>query len=209
MGVQAANETTGTPFGPIPVYTEALFDAAKKQGEEVGVAQDMLKLKNSWMLPDFKAGLEKINTDPELDVVGKAKGLVELLQPMASKVAPKFIVFLAKKQRFWDLHKINKEFVRRLYANQSIAPVKIRVAQKLTEEQVEKVKEKMRKIVGVSDVKLIQEVDGSLLAGFEIEYLYEDPEATHEPSAGISLSLRNILDKMALSEGVDVTVAAL
>ena len=60
-------------------------------------------------------------------------------------------VFLAKKNRLNGLKTICFEYVQSMYYTQSITPVTVRVAQRLTEPQMEKVKEKMKQKAGTKD----------------------------------------------------------
>eukprot|EP00415_Alexandrium_ostenfeldii_P001097 UN1097 len=114
----------------------------------------------------------------------------------------KFITFLAKKQRLMAIKPILKEYVAELYYNQSIAPVTIKSATVLSDEQLESIKEKMKAKTGTEDVKLITEIDGSLMAGLTIEWGYTDPEKLENPTNGIDLSLKSYLQKAAVNEGV-------
>lgn len=93
-----------------------------------------------------------------------------------------------------------------MYFNQSITPVTVKVAQRLTEQQMEKIKEKMKKKAGTRDIKLVVEVDPSLIGGLQLEWGYTDPQNRYAPSYGVDLSLKNILEKRALQKGV-VTAA--
>ncbi|CAE8597629.1 unnamed protein product [Polarella glacialis] len=118
-----------------------------------------------------------ITNDWDLDAVSLSKKLVETMGNMKSTVVPKFVTFLAKKKRLISLKKIVNQFVTTLYQQQSIAPVTVKSAQRLTEAQQASIKAKMKAKLGVQDIKLIQEVDASLLAGFFLEWGYVDPEA--------------------------------
>ena len=62
-------------------------------------------------------------------------------------------VFLAKKNRLNGLKSICFEYVQSMYYTQSITPVTVRVAQRLTETQMEKVKEKMKEKAGTRDTR--------------------------------------------------------
>jgi len=62
-------------------------------------------------------------------------------------------VFLAKKNRLNGLKSICFEYVQSMYYTQSITPVTVRVAQRLTETQMEKVKQKMKEKAGTRDTR--------------------------------------------------------
>jgi len=188
--------------GPVVVYTEALMDAANKKQEQVTVAQDMMMLKAKFLDEDFLDELQFVVNETSFKELDRAKGLIKLLEPFGSTVVPKFILFLAKKKRLMSLKVIAQEFVSKLYDSQGIAPVKVSCAQRLTDEQMEGIKEKMKEKTGANDIKLIVEVDASLLGGFTVEWGYPDPEDLSTPTDGIDLSLKAILAKAALNQGV-------
>ncbi|CAE7213386.1 atpH, partial [Symbiodinium necroappetens] len=131
------------PFGPVVSYAKALSDAAESKGEDVAATQDMLKIKELYQSEDFQDSLFLVTNDYNLTAVEQAEALIKLVQPLQSSVVPKFIVFLAKKNRLRGLKAICLEYVQSLYYRQSITPVTVRVAQRLTADQLEKLKEKM------------------------------------------------------------------
>merc|ERR1712217_697749 len=97
-------------------------------------------------------------------------------------------------------------YMSTLYETQRIEPVRVRAAQRFTEEQVEAIKGKMKAKTGASDIKLIQEVDSSLLGGLVIEWGFMDPETLDVATEGIDVSLTNVLKKAAIGQGVLVEV---
>jgi len=185
------------PFGPVVSYAKALSDAAESKGEDVVATQDMLKIKQLYQSEDFQDSLFIVTNDYNLTAVEQAESLIKLVQPQSS-VVPKFIVFLAKKNRLRGLKAICLEYIQSLYHRQSITPVTVRVAQRLTAEQLEKLKEKMREKADTDDVKIHMEVDANLIGGLQVEWGYNDPEALYAPSHGIDLSLKRILNQQAL-----------
>ncbi|CAJ1337295.1 unnamed protein product [Effrenium voratum] len=190
------------PYGPVVTYGQALMDAAKEKGEQVAVTEDALKIKKMFYDEDFLGKLVKIQNKPEYTNVEKAQQTVELLKPLKSTVMPKFIVFLAKKRRLKGLKVIMFEYAQSMYFQQSITPVKVTSAQRLSEGQLEKIKEKMKGKVGTTDVKLVPEVDPTLIGGFTLEWGYTDPVNLYAPTHGVDMSLKQILSKRALRKGV-------
>jgi len=201
--VQVRADASGLmPGGPVIAYTQALTDAAEKKDEAVPVTKDVMKIRDKFEDEEFLDELQLLVNEPGLSLLDKARGTTKLLAPFESTVMEKFIVFLAKKKRLMALKPICREYVASLYFTQSIAPVVVRSAQRLTEEQAEAVKEKMKEKAGCSAVKLVNEVDGSLLAGFVIEWGFTDPENLVAPTEGIDLSLKRFLEKRAIDTGV-------
>jgi F-type H+-transporting ATPase subunit delta len=190
------------PGGPLVVYAQALMDAAAAKNEQVQVTQDVLKIKSKFADEEFLNALIEVQNDWDNFDIDKAKKTIALLQPLKSDAVPKFIVFLAKKRRLISLKRIANEYVASLYQQQSIAPVLVKSAQRLSEEQQKSIKDKMKEKTGAKDIKLVMEVDASLLAGFTLEWGYTDPELLAAPCEGIDLSLKNYLRKSALNEGV-------
>jgi len=191
-----------TPFGPVVIYAKALMDAGREQDEEVAVTQDVIKVRDKFLDDQWQEQLVTVQNDPKLTEVQKAHKTVKLLEPLKSSVMPKFIVFLAKKNRLNGLKRIMLEYVQAMYYNQSITPVRVRSAQRLTEDQLSKIADKMKGKVGTTDVKIVQEVDPNLLGGLTLEWGYTDPEKLYAPSHGVDLSLKNVLNKRALEKGV-------
>jgi len=178
------------------------MDAASEKKEVVLVTDDVLTIKDKFEEEEWLDRLLLVQSNPKFTAVQKAKATVELLQPLKSTVMPKFIVFLAKKNRLNGLKTICFEYVQSMYFTQSITPVTVRVAQRLTEPQMEKIKEKMREKAGTKDVKLVMEVEPNLIGGLQVEWGYTDPQNRNSPTHGIDLSLKNILGKRALEKGV-------
>ena len=94
------------------------------------------------------------------------------------------------------------EYVQSMYYKQSITPIRVTSAQRLTEDQLQKIGEKMKGKVGTTDVKLVAEVDPNLIGGLTLEWGYTDPVNLYAPTHGVDLSLKNILNKRALQKGV-------
>jgi len=191
-------------YGPISLLTTVLTDTATKMKEAVPLTQDAMMLKKKYDDEDVKEELLFIMSDHSTTELEKGRQLVEIMGPFQSTVMPKFIIFLSKKKRMLSLRKICSEYVKRLYFTQSIAPVKVTSAEKLTEDQKNEIKAKMTAKIGVQDVKLLEEVDGGLLAGFVVEWNYLDPEKMHCPTESLDYSMKSHLDKMALAKGIVV-----
>merc|ERR1712039_142638 len=138
----------------------------------------------------------KFELTDQLNVAGismleSASVIINGMGPWESNVFPKFITFLAKKRRLQSLRPICEEYVSHLYCIESIEPVTVTSAAKLTDEQVEKIKTKMTEKLQVRDIKLIQKIDVKLLSGFKIEWGYTDPENPEVGAESIDLTLKN------------------
>lgn len=191
-----------TPFGPVVTYARALMDAAREKGEDVEVTKDVLMIKDKFKEEEWLDKLVTVQNDPRITEVQKAKKIVDLLMPLESTVMPKFIVFLAKKNRLNGIKVIMFEYVQSMYYKQSITPIRVTSAQRLTGDQLQKIEQKMKGKVGTTDVKLVAEVDPNLIGGLTLEWGYTDPVNLYAPTHGVDLSLKNILNKRALQKGV-------
>merc|ERR1712083_744109 len=177
-----------------------LVEAAAAKGESVPVTKDVMKVKKAFDEDeDFLHEMLAQNT-PNYTQVDKANLIIELLQPLESTVMPKFLVFLAKKKRMCSLKKIVQQYVQCLYMSQSVAPVRVTSASILSDDQKEKIKEKMKAKLEVDDIKLVCEYDNSLLGGFKVEYGYTDPDRMRVPNYQIDISLKNFLEKAVVKE---------
>merc|ERR1719444_342552 len=187
------------PGGPVVAYSDALAEAAAKQGESVPVTKDVMKVKSLFKDVDFMNELQFIVNNPTIALTDKATSMVELMQPLESSVLPKFVTFLAKKKRLQALQPVVDEYMTALYETQNIVPVRVKSAQPLTEE-------KMKAKTGASDIKLVCQIDTTLIAGMTIEYGFTDPEKLETPTEGEDLSMKSYLVKAALNQGVVASV---
>merc|ERR1719362_2792501 len=105
-------------------------------------------LKAKFADEEFLDELQFVVNETSFREIDMAGGMIKLLEPFESSVVPKFIVFLAKKKRLMALKMIAQEFVSTLYDIQEIAPVKVTCAQRMTEDQMEGIKEKMKEKTG-------------------------------------------------------------
>merc|ERR1712039_335271 len=154
----------------------------------------------------FMDGLQFIVNNPTVSLTSKADQMVELMQPLESSVMPKFVTFLAKKRRLQALQPVVEEYMSSLYETQNIVPVRVRSAQPLTEEQKEAIKEKMKAKTGASDIKLVCQIDSSLIAGLKVEYGFLDQDLLETATEGADLSLKSYPESAALNQGVVATV---
>eukprot|EP00439_Symbiodinium_sp_Y106_P024971 s4802_g3.t1 len=193
------------PFGPVVAYAKVLMDTSETTKEFVQVASDVMDVKDAFADAEFLDSLSLIQNNYNLTNVQKAEKIIELLKPegeaFQSSVMPKFIVFLGKKNRLRGLKEICNDFMQSLYFNQGIAPVIVRTAERLSEDQKARIKEKMCIKAECAEIKLIDQVDANLIAGFTITWGFVDPVRLEAPSHGIDLSLRRILNKGALQVG--------
>lgn len=189
------------PFGPAVSYAKALRDAGIAKGEDAAVMEDILKIKAFYEDEAVFEELSLVQNDFNLTNVERADKILDMVKPLKSTVTPKFVRFLAKKMRLKGLKAICLEYVQSAYFTESVSPVKVTSAARLTDEQKSKIIEKMKVKCETSNIKLIEEIDANLISGFKLEWGYIDPVNLDAPSHGVDLSLQNILNKKALQVG--------
>eukprot|EP00929_Paragymnodinium_shiwhaense_P114789 TRINITY_DN832_c0_g1_i1.p1 TRINITY_DN832_c0_g1~~TRINITY_DN832_c0_g1_i1.p1 ORF type:complete len:228 (+),score=92.15 TRINITY_DN832_c0_g1_i1:743-1426(+) len=188
----------------IVCFSDALADAAVKKEESVAVTEDVMKVKDMLEEEEFKEKLRLFINEPFLPEIEKATGLCKLFGELDSTVFPKYVMFLAKKKRLPMLKEVLDFYMKQQYKSQKIEPVRIRCAQRLTDEQQEKIKEKMKAKTGAENISLIIEVSNELVAGFVLEWGFTDPDTLTCPTEGLDLSMRNVVKRAAVKEGVPV-----
>lgn len=196
-----ADKSLLEPGGGIVAYSKALTDAAAQKGESVTVTKDVMKLKSSMEdHPDtpFLENLLARNT-PGISQVEEAELLIDLLKPLESKVFPAFLIFLAKKKRLVSLRRILNEYVQTLYLNQSVAPVRVTSAVPLSDEQKDKIKEKMKSKLDVDDIKLVCDYDAGLMAGVLLEWGFTDPDNMEIATESADLTMSSYLEKAQIA----------
>jgi len=189
-----------TGYGPIVEYANALRDAGAKKGEATAVMEDVLKIKDLYADDEFLEKLAFVNNDFNATNIDKANEILDLVKPLKSTVMPKFIMFLAKKMRLKGVKAIMLEYVQSGYFKESVSPVKITSAVRLTEAQKAQVIEKMKVKCETTNIKLIEEVDAGLVSGFKLEWGYLDPVNLEAPSFFVDKTLKSVLSQKALEE---------
>mmetsp|Transcript_25068 Transcript_25068/g.59649 ORF Transcript_25068/g.59649 Transcript_25068/m.59649 type:complete len:252 (+) Transcript_25068:87-842(+) len=190
------------PFGPAVSYAKALREAGQAKGEDAAVMEDILKIKAFYEDEAVFEDLSLVQNDFNLTEVERADQILAMVKPLKSTVVPKFVRFIAKKMRLKGLKAICLEYVQSAYFKESVSPVKVTSAARLTDDQKSKIIEKMKVKCETDSIKLIEEIDANLISGFKLEWGYIDPVNLDAPSHGVDLSLQNILNKKALQKGV-------
>jgi len=191
---------------PNLTYTAVLAQAATRSGETVAVTQDVMRIKNLLKDEVYNAELIFIMAD-NCDIGGNADMLtmgtkmLSKMGEMQSTVFPKFVIFLAKKKRLFQLRDVCLEYVSEMYKAEAIVPVTVFSAEALTDEQKENIKAKMIEKTNASDVKLVCQVDGGLLGGFMLEWGYVDAQNMEMPTEGVDLTFKSYLKRKAIADG--------
>ncbi|CAE7239280.1 atpD [Symbiodinium pilosum] len=188
-------------YGPAVAYAKALREAAQAKGEAATVMEDVMKIKAFYEDESIIEDLSLVQNDFNLTSVERADKILAMVKPLKSTVMPKFVTFIAKKMRLKALKPICLEYVQAAFFKESVAPVRVTSAVRLSEEQKNKIIDKMKVKCETDSIKLIEEVDANLISGFKLEWGFIDPVNLDAPSNGVDLTLRNILNKKALQVG--------
>eukprot|EP00929_Paragymnodinium_shiwhaense_P094659 TRINITY_DN5539_c0_g1_i1.p1 TRINITY_DN5539_c0_g1~~TRINITY_DN5539_c0_g1_i1.p1 ORF type:complete len:329 (+),score=92.77 TRINITY_DN5539_c0_g1_i1:105-989(+) len=187
-------------------FSDALADAGVKKEEAAAVTQDVMKVKELLDEEKFRDELRLFINQPFLPELEKAAGILKLFGKLQSTVFPKYVTFLAKRKRLPMLREVLDFYMKKQYITQKIEPVRVKCAQRITDEQAEKLKAKMKVKTGAENIKLIVEISTELVAGFVVEWGFTDPDTLTCPTEGLDLSLRNVVKRAAVREGVPVGV---
>jgi len=192
------------PYGPVSAYSYALMDAAKKKAQAVPVTKDVMKIRKKFADPEFKTAYYVENNRPFTSDLKRAEIMKDMLKPLESEVTEKFITFLAKKRRLKGLPQIVQFYVNSLYREESIEPIVVTSAVKLSDEEKNTIKEKMKAKTGASEIKIIAKEDPALLGGFKVQWSFMDPDNLITPTKTEDLTLKHMLKKAALGKGIVV-----
>jgi F-type H+-transporting ATPase subunit delta len=195
------NTGATAPTNPVISYCEALASIAEKTGEQLLVAQDVMKLNDLYNDELFIAKFEDKMNDWFAPDEGIAQLIVELLKPQ-SKTLPKFLEMVAKRGRAETIQEIIRGYIELNYTVAKVQLVRCVSADPLSEDQKKKLIAKMKERTGCEAIKLITEVDSSLGAGLNLQWDYLDTETPAQPQSKLTMSLSSKIKSMAAGQGV-------
>merc|ERR1712129_180485 len=105
---------------------------------------DVMKIRKKFADPEFKTAYYVENNRPFTSDLKRAEIMKDMLKPLESEVTEKFITFLAKKRRLKGLPQIVQFYVNSLYREESIEPIVVTSAVKLSDEEKNTIKQKMK-----------------------------------------------------------------
>lgn len=187
---------------PADLFMQVLRDAAAKKGESVPVTKDVMKARKALRNEDFLMELEEYVGSVAGDEYVRAEKAIEMMTNLESTVFPKFMLFLAKKNRSGLLETMMDHYIRTLYKTESIAPVNVVTANSLTDAEKESLKERMKVVAGASDIKMVIKVDPALVAGFKVEWDFLDPDNMLNAQQSIDMTMASHIKTSALRKGV-------
>lgn len=191
---------------PADLFMQVLRDAAEKKGEILRVTKDVMKARKCLRDEQFLLDLAMIDGQPSVSEYQVAVGCVNLMGELQSTVFPKFVTYLAKKHRFRLLPVTLAHYMKTLYTSNSVEPVIVTSANALTDEQRETLINKLLSQTGAADIRLVERVDAKLIAGFTLEWDFEDPDSLETPSAKMDMSMQTHVSRCGLKSGVTMRI---
>ena len=163
-------------------YSKALFDLTVEQNQIEMVQNDLGMIRDVCSEnPDINAALN----NPLIDEFIKARLLKELFQDQVRPLTFNFLQLLSRKKRSGFLPEIIGYFNERVLEYQNILPATLFFAEKVTVEQVERIKSRIEKLTGKS-ILITEQHDPSILGGFIVRIR----------DTVIDLSIKTQLDKL-------------
>lgn len=187
---------------PADLFMQVLRDAAEKKGEILRVTKDVMKARKCLRDEQFLLDLAMIDGQPSASEYQVAAGCVNLMGEMQSTIFPKFVTYLAKKNRFRLLPVTLDHYMKTLYTSNAVEPVIVTSAKRLTDEQRESLISKLLSHTGAADIRLVERVNTELIAGFTLELDFEDPDHLEIPCETIDMSMQTHVSRCALKSGV-------
>jgi F-type H+-transporting ATPase subunit delta len=149
-------------------YAKSLIDLAQEQDKLDRVREDVLVFDKA---VSGSRDLYLLLKSPIIHVAKKKKVLKALFEKHFDKLTMSFLEIITSKGREEYLHEIASEFILQYRKIRHISKVTLRTAVPISDEMVEKIREKLE----ASDetdahVEIVTEVDSDLIGGFVAEF---------------------------------------
>jgi F-type H+-transporting ATPase subunit delta len=162
--ILVATETSGLS-GLAGRYAAALYDIAETAGSLDAVANDLRALRR---MVDESADLRRLLGSPVLDRADQAKAMRALLQhAQAGDLSLRFVGVITENRRLFALPQIIDAYLRRLAERRGEVVAHVSAAQKLSDAQVERVTDALRRSLGAKVVVELA-VDPGLIGGLVV-----------------------------------------
>jgi F-type H+-transporting ATPase subunit delta len=147
-------------------YAEAFLQVVSADGSADAVIQEVRNVLALW---HESADLREAMASPVLEVSAKKAALVELFQGQVSPAFLNLLKLLADRQRIGFLDAV-LERVLELYREQNqIALATVTSAAALSDEQKQRLTEKVKAVAGTDKVEIDTAIDPSLIGGFVLK----------------------------------------
>lgn len=146
-------------------YAKALLELAEEQDVLEQTLEDVLFIKETI---DGSRDLLIALKSPVIKPEKKVAILEEIFADEVSELVHKFITLIARKNRQSMIDEIANSFIEVYNDHVGIIEAKVSVANKLTDEQLEKVKSKLATVTG-KKIQIVENVDEDLRGGMAIK----------------------------------------
>jgi F-type H+-transporting ATPase subunit delta len=162
--ILVATETSGLS-GLAGRYAAALYDIAETAGALDAIADDLRGLRR---MVDESADLRRLLSSPVLDRGAQAKAMRALLEhAQAGELTLRFVGVITENRRLFALPQIIDAYLKRLAERRGEVVAHVSSAQKLTDAQVERVTDALRRSLGAKVVVDLA-VDSGLIGGLVV-----------------------------------------
>lgn len=146
-------------------YAKALLELAEEQDVLEQTLEDVLFIKETI---DGSRDLLIALKSPVIKPEKKVAILEEIFADEVSELVHKFITLIARKNRQSMIDEIANSFIEVYNDHVGIIEAKVSVANKLTDEQLEKVKSRLATVTG-KKIQIVENVDEDLRGGMAIK----------------------------------------
>nr|QCI05316.1 ATP synthase CF1 subunit delta [Compsothamnion thuyoides] len=147
-------------------YAEALLGIAKKENALSTVNEDLSMILNAL---SESIDLKNILSNPLIGVLAKKSILIELFQSKVHSFVLNFLLVLVDRRRIFLLSAIINRYLELSYKAESTVVVQLFTAIVLSDLQHNAIIEKIKEMTQSQNVKLMIEIDSSLIGGFVLK----------------------------------------
>lgn len=160
MSTQSLMQKVATP------YAEALLEIAQKMGI-MGKVTDDLSLVSDTISKSLD--LQALISNPLISIQAKQNVLNQIFSEQVDNVILKFLLVLVQRRRINLLSMIIEKYLDLAYKVESITIAEVFTSIVFTEDQEKALADKIKVMTNSKNVKLLMNVDSSLIAGFIIK----------------------------------------
>lgn len=146
-------------------YVQALYDLTKSEKEKIEMEE---RLKDITNLFNSNEEFRKMLLDPRVAEDMKIEILKEIISESNQKVFINFLSLLIKENRINLLEEIAIEYKKLNSASRKELTIKIIVAQLTSDQQLQEIADKYKKMYKADSIKYEVEIDEELLGGVKV-----------------------------------------
>nr|YP_009315132.1 ATP synthase CF1 subunit delta [Titanophycus setchellii]SCW23587.1 ATP synthase CF1 subunit delta [Titanophycus setchellii] len=147
-------------------YAEALLEIAKKSNNIDDILQNANVILQ--ILSEVTSLTEFLN-NPMISSQSKKDTLKQLFDKQLNDKLLTFVLLLIDRKRIFYLSAILEKYLELAYSLESFVTADVTASMNLTEQQKEKLINKLKQMTGKNNIQLNVSIDSSLIAGFKIQ----------------------------------------